>query len=180
MIKIKTVFLDMDGVVTDFFTPVCTKFDLPYPPQVYHFFPDIRKEVDEFCDTTFWQNLEWMDDGRDILRAIMDTLGLDKIFFLTGMMPNIETASGKMLWIRDNLPIYLDRVILTTLKVPKSFLARPDALLIDDYDRCIDGFREAGGNAILVPRPYNKLRKYSDVSSEIVRKELEQYETIGC
>lgn len=171
---IKTVFLDMDGVITDFFTPVCEEFNLPYPPQVYHFFPKIRNEVNKFCTTKFWANLEWMDDGRDILRAIMDTLGLEKVFFLTGMMPNVETASGKMMWIQDNLPIYSNRVILTTLKVSKSFLARPNALLIDDYDKCVEEFREAGGKAILVPRPFNKLRKYSDVASQIVRKELEE------
>ena len=171
--KIKTVFLDMDGVITDFFTPVCEAFDLPNPPQVYHFFSKIREEVNEFCNTSFWQNMPWMPDGRDILRAIMGTLGLDKIYFLTGMMPNVETASGKMMWIQNNLPIYSDRVILTTLEVPKSFLARPDALLIDDHDKCVGGFIEAGGQGILVPRPYNRLRKYSDVASNYVKSRLE-------
>lgn len=170
---INTVFLDMDGVITNFNKAVCEEFDLPCPPKVYHFFRKIRKEVNDFCTAEFWANLEWMDDGRDTLRAIMDTLGLDKIYFLTKMMPNIEAASGKMMWIRDNLPIYLDRVILMSLGVSKSSLARPDALLIEDCDKHAEDFREAGGEAILVPRPYNKLRKYSDVSSQIVRKELE-------
>ena len=172
---IKTIFLDMDGVITDFFSPVCNEFDLPNPPQVYHFFSEIRKEVNEFCNISFWQNMPWMYDGWEILRAIMDTLGLEKVYFLTGMMPNVETASGKMMWVRDNLPIYLDRVILTTLKVSKTFLVQPDALLIDDYDKNVEEFQEAGGNAILVPRPYNKKRKYSDVASQMVKKELEAY-----
>ena len=174
MIKIKTVFLDMDGVITDFNKPVCEKFDLPYPPQTYHFFPEIRKEVDEICTTEFWHYLPWMHDGQEILRAIVDTLGLEKVYFLTKMMPNVETASGKMMWIQDNLPIYFDQVILMTLGVPKSLLVQSDTLLIEDCDEYVEDFREAGGNAILVPRPYNELRKYSDVSSNYIRSRLEE------
>jgi len=170
---IKTVFLDMDGVITDFNKAVCKSFELPYPPQVYHFFPKIRSQVDKFCTEGFWRNLEWMYDGRDILRAIMETLGLEKVYFLTGMMPNVESGTGKLMWIRDNLPIYCNRVILHTLEVPKYFLARPDALLIDDKDENVEKFRVAGGKAILVPRPWNKAYKDSEIASQVVRKELE-------
>ncbi len=170
---INTVFLDMDGIITNFNKAVCEKFDLPYPPQVYHFFPKIRSQVNDFCDESFWQNLEWMDDGRDILRMIMGTLGLDKIYFLTKMMPNVEAASGKMLWIRDNLPIYSDRMILMSLKVPKSFLARSDALLIDDCDKYVDEFREAGGKAILIHRPWNAGHERANRTVEDFKNELE-------
>lgn len=171
---IHTVYLDMDGVITDFNKAVCDEFDLLYPPQTYHFFPKIRAQVNEFCGRSFWQNLEWMHDGRDLLRAIMETLGLEKVYFLTGMMPNVETASGKMMWIRDNLPVYSDRVILVTLGVPKSLLARPNTLLIDDKDKSIDGFIETGGEGILVPRPWNRLKKQADKSSQYVRECLEK------
>lgn len=171
---INTIFLDMDGVIVDFNKAVCDRFELPYPPQVYHFFPKIRTQVDKFCTEGFWRNLEWMYDGRDILMAIKDTLGLEKVYFLTGMMPNVESGTGKLMWIRDNLPIYRKRIILHALKVPKHFLARPDALLIDDKDENIDEFRAAGGNGILVPRPWNKAYKDSDVSSQIVKETLEK------
>ena len=171
---INTIFLDMDGVITNFNKAVCDEFGLPCPPKEYNFFEEIRSQVNEFCNTSFWRHLEWEENGRDILRAIMDTLGLEKIYFLTGMMPNLETASGKMMWIRDNLPIYSNRVILTTLEVPKAFLARPNALLIDDYDKCTKEFIDAGGQAILVPRTYNRLSKKADQSSQYVRECLEK------
>ena len=186
--KIKTIFLDMDGVITDFVGGVCRALGkaYPYPDETrdytfWHTWPDIStKDVSAICNQEFWHNLEWMSDGRDTLRSIMDTLGLEKIYLFTQPMPNLESSTGKMMWINDNLPIYLSRTIIITLDVPKSFLARPDALLIDDKDENIEEFRAVKGNGILVPRPWNKLCKYSDVSSQIVRKELEQYEAIGC
>ena len=170
---IKTVFLDMDGVITNFNKAVCAEFDLPYPPQTYCFFPEIRKEVNEFCNISFWRNLEWMDDGREILRAIMGTLGLEKVYFLTGMMPNAGSGTGKLLWIHDNLPIYSDRVILHTLEVCKSSLAKPDTLLIDDKDENVEEFAKAGGKAILVPRPWNKLHKQMNETYQVVKNSLE-------
>lgn len=170
---INTIFLDMDGVITDFNKSVCKQFDLPYPPQVYHFFPEIRERVSEFCDTSFWHNLEWMHDGREILRAIMDTLGLEKVYLCTKIMPNIESASGKMMWIQDNLPVYLDRVIIMSLGVPKYFLARPDTLLIDDRDKYVEEFTAAGGQGILVPRPWNKAYEQSEFAASTVRQHLE-------
>ena len=171
---INTVFLDMDGIITNFNKAVCKKFDLPYPPQVYHFFPEIRHQVDNFCDRVFWQNLEWMDDGQDILKAITDTFEPKKIYLLTKMMPNVEAASGKMIWIKNNLPLYFDQVILMTLGVPKSLLAQPDTLLIEDCDKHVDEFRKAGGKALLVPRPWNRTHLRANRTVEIVREFLEK------
>lgn len=171
---IKTVFLDMDGIITNFNKAVCEKFDLPYPPQTYHFFPEIRKEVNDFCDTSFWQNLEWMDDGHDILRAITDVFEPEKIYLLTKMMPNVEAASGKMIWIQNNLPFYSDQVILMTLGVSKSLLARPDTLLVEDCDKYIKEFCEAGGQSILVPRVWNELHGWANEALQIVRNSLRE------
>ena len=169
---INTIFLDMDGVIIDFNKAVCMEFDLPYPPQTYHFFPEIRKEVNEFCNMSFWQNLEWMNDGHDILRMVTEVFEPEKIYLLTKMMPNVETASGKMVWIKNNLPLYSNQVILTTLGVSKSLLARPDTLLIEDCDKYAEEFIKAGGKAILVPRPWNKLHEQADETYQVVKNSL--------
>ncbi|HDZ15076.1 hypothetical protein LCGC14_0598000 [marine sediment metagenome] len=169
---IETVFLDMDGVITNFNKAVCEKFNLPYPPQTYHFFPEIRSQVNDFCDGSFWQKLEWMDDGRDILRAIIDVFGPEKIYLLTKMMPNAKTASGKMIWVQNNLPFYSDQVILMTLGVPKSLLARPDTLLIEDCDKYVEEFYKAGGYGILVNRPWNKGYERADHTVEDLEIDL--------
>ncbi len=179
MTKIKTIFLDMDGVITSFRRGVSKALDKPYDYLTmsdewvfWNKWPDISSEiVDAICTTEFWQHLPWMHDGREILRAIMDTLGLETVYLLTTPMPNIESPTGKWLWVRDNLPVWLKRTIIT--QAPKSLFAQPDALLIDDKDENVEEFIEAGGQGILVPRPYNRLRKYSDVSSKYVRSRLE-------
>lgn len=179
---INTVYLDLDGVITDFVGGVCKAFGKvnPYPKETrdYSFWnawPEIPfKDVDAICNQEFWHNLEWVDDGRDTLRAIMGTLGLENVYLVTMPMPNLESASGKMMWINDNLPIYLGQTIITTKDVSKSLLAKPDTLLIDDKDENVDGFREAGGKALLVPRPWNRAYLQSDRTVEIVREFLER------
>lgn len=173
----------MDGVITDFVGGICKAFGKinPYPQETrdYSFWnawPDTSfKDVNAVCSQEFWRNLKWTHDGRDILRAIMDTLGLEKVYLLSLPMPNLESASGKMMWLNDNFPVYLNRVILTSREVPKSFMARPDALLIDDKDKNIEDFISVGGQGILVPRPWNHAYKQADVSANIVRNHLEKF-----
>lgn len=174
---INTVFLDLDGVITNFNKAVCAKFDLPYPPQTYHFFPKIRSQVNDFCDKSFWQNLEWMDDGRDILGMITEVFEPEKIYLLTKMMPNVGAASGKMAWIQDNLLLYSDRVILMTLGVSKTLLAQPDTLLIEDCDKYFAEFVAAGGQGILVPRLWNKEYEQADKALQVVKDGLEGMKT---
>ena len=87
-------------------------------------------------------------------------------------MPHIESPTGKWAWIRDNLPIYLKRTIIT--QAPKHLLARPDTLLIDDKDENVDGFREAGGKALLIPRPWNRAHLQADRTVEVVKEFLER------
>ena len=179
---INTIFLDMDGVIVDFVNGVCKVFGKanPYPKETrdysfWHAWSDISfEDVNNICTQEFWHKLDWMYDGRDTLRAIKDTIGLEKIYLLTMPMPNPETATGKMMWINDNIPIYLDRTIIVTRDVPKSFMTRPDALLIDDKDENVEEFVAAGGQGILVPRPWNRAYEQSDIASTIVRESLEK------
>ena len=190
MTKIKTVFLDLDGVVSDFLRGLHEALDVSYSYVKYTYekgkwdmLNDIKRsdgtpvtfrECDDCCTIPFWHRLYWMHDSAEILRAIGGWFNVENIYLLTTPMPNPESSTGKVLWVRDNLPEFIKRTIL--ICAPKSLLARPDTLLIDDKDENVEGFQKAGGNAILVPRPWNKLHKYSDVASQIVRKELEQYE----
>ena len=168
------VFLDMDGVITNFNKPVCTKFDLPYPPQVYHFFPEFRSQVNDFCDRSFWDNLEWMDEVRDILRMVTETFGCENIYLLTKIMPNVGSASGKMKWIQNNLPLYSNQVILVTHEVSKSLLAQSDTLIIEDNDKNFNEFVAMGGHGILVPRPWNTLYSQADKALQVVKSKLEE------
>ena len=184
---IKTIFLDMDGVLVNFLGGLHKALNIPYDINNYPYekgkwnmltdikgFDDIPatfKECDDCCITSFWQSLEWMYDGRDILHTIGYILGLEKIYLLTTPMPNLESASGKMMWVNDNLPAFLKYIIIT--QAPKHLLARPDTLLIDDKDENIDEFIAAGGRGLLVPRPWNRAHFCADKSVEVVKEFLE-------
>lgn len=177
---INTILLDMDGVITDFVGGVCKAFNKanPYPEETrdysfWHAWPDISfDDVNAICNQEFWHNLEWMYDGRETLRAIMGTLGLESVYLATYPMPNIESPTGKWLWVQDNLPVYLKRTIIT--QAPKTLLVQPDALIIDDKDENVEEFVVAGGQGILVPRHWNRAHKQADNSANVVREQLEK------
>jgi 5'(3')-deoxyribonucleotidase len=170
---IKTIFLDMDGVMVNFLGGLHKALNAPYAYDPYPYekglwnmLDAIRpfdfggnapsfEECDACCTQEFWANLDWLHDGRDIFKLVTDTFNPGDIFLLTTPMPNVGSASGKVEWIRKNLPDYKDRMFITTAS--KSTIAGPDTLLIDDRDKNVEDFREAGGHAILVARPWNKL-----------------------
>lgn len=184
---IKTIFVDLDGVLVNFLGGLHKALGVPYSYEDYPYekgkwnmltdikrFDDIPitfEQCNDCCDASFWQHLDWMHDGRDILRAILTTLGLETVYLLTTPMPNLESASGKMIWVNNNLSICLKRTIIT--QAPKHLLARPDTLLIDDKDENVDGFRKAGGRALLVPRPWNHAHLQANQTIEVVRDFLE-------
>lgn len=178
MIKISTVFLDVDGVLADFRKGVHEAFSKPYNyPTLtkkwlfWDDWPDVTsKMVNAICTIPFWANLEWMHDGYDILTAVEYKFAPAQICLLTTPMPNVESATGRWMWIKKHMPIYYSRTIIT--QAPKHLLARPDTLLIDDKDENVDGFREAGGNAIRVPRPWNSSNFWSDVTLGFVKSVL--------
>lgn len=181
-IKIRTVFLDMDGVIADFQQGVYQAFNKPYDykllPAAYDFWStwDVvpsRSEVNDICDDSFWANLPWTHDGKRILKAVLDKFSFDQIYVLTVPMPNVESATGKMRWIEKNVPEFYNRTLIGP--VPKELLARPDRLLIDDHDKYVDAFKAEGGQAIKIPRPWNSLHECLDCSLEVVQLSLRRF-----
>jgi len=157
---INKVFLDMDGVLVDFNKKVCTIFNLPYPPKKYDFFEEIRKKVNTICTDVFWELLDWMPDGKEILKLVETFYSKKQIYLLSCPMPNSDSWTGKRLWVERNMPDYEDRLIITPAS--KEIFAQHDILLIDDKDLNVLNFRANGGKAILVARPWNTLRKVKD------------------
>jgi 5'(3')-deoxyribonucleotidase len=176
---IKTVMLDMDGVLVNFRKGICDRFgkpcDYPTSPSKWNFWEDWSgvtfDAVNRACTIDFWRNLEWMHDGGSILGMVIKRFELKHIYLLTTPMPNLESASGKAMWVNKHIPAWNKRLIIT--RAPKSLLARPDTLLIDDKDQNVDEFYAAGGRACLVPRPWNRAHFCADKSVEVVKKFLE-------
>jgi len=77
------IFLDLDGVLVDFVGGVHRAFGKEYSynsaPIKWNFFEDWAPKVnfrdfDLACTVDFWANLDWMHDGREILREIDERL----------------------------------------------------------------------------------------------------------
>jgi 5'(3')-deoxyribonucleotidase len=186
---IKTVYLDVDGVLADFIKHIHTVFSVPYDPlekKPYVFWeawkpPVSSGVINAICTESLWRALPWCPDGHDILRETVDMFGDEKIYLLTQPMPHPESATGRWKWIKEHLPYYYDRTIIT--RAPKSLFARPDALLIDDCDDNVEQFREAGGKAILIPRCTNKMHRMADrtlLSFAMSLAAIETMEDIQC
>ena len=185
---INTVFLDMDGVLVNFLGGLHKSLNVPYSYENYPYekgkwnmltdikgFDDIPatfEQCNDCCTTSFWRHLRWMPDGYDILTAVEYKFTPAQIYLLTTPMPNIESPTGKWLWVKNHMSMYYKRTIIT--QAPKHLLARPDTLLIDDKDENVDGFREAGGKALLVPRPWNRAHLQAGQTVEMVREFLER------
>lgn len=159
----RRLFLDMDGVITDFMGAAMKHYNIPqdtvFTKGVWDTTPKMA-EIKGITVNQFWRGLTvdfWAKMPRTQFAGLM--LQITKEYFGTNVClltsPADEiSAHGKMLWIKEYLPeFYRDGRFC--LNRNKRFLASKDALLIDDRDKNIDEFRGAGGKAILYPTPFN-------------------------
>lgn len=114
--------------------------------------------VSEFWDSItrdIWANCPTAREFNLILGHAEALVGQDNVCVLTSPTIDPECLAGKLEWIQKNFPRWLHRQFLIGPR--KHFCARPDALLIDDNDEQVRRFREHGGQALLVPRPWNSM-----------------------
>lgn len=111
-------------------------------------------------DLDFWVNLPKSQEFHFLI---------DLAYNITGKFPLLLTAPicgpkinshntgqclvGKYHWIERNLPSEMHRNFL--IGPPKECCAMPGSLLIDDSDDNVNKFRKVGGQAVLMPRPWN-------------------------
>jgi hypothetical protein len=74
-----------------------------------------------------------------------------------------------MSWIEKHLPAYRRRFLIGPRK---EFCAHGGSVLIDDSDKNVASFRDAGGLAILYPRPWNSRHAESEIGLGVVAAEL--------
>jgi len=105
-----------------------------------------------------WATAPLSSECYRIIELCVDYVGVENIFIATSPTKDPDCLAGKLEWIQTYLPGYLHRQYLIT---PRKWLcADRKTLLIDDSDDNVKSFREHGGKAILVPRPWNVMHKY--------------------
>lgn len=174
---IHTVFLDLDDTLNSFTLHVLRRtfgidvsdFDYDrFPHQVgyeireaYHLMkPDYYPsfELAQFWDAVkreVWATLPKSLEFNQIIQSAQALAPQDRIYILTGPTKDPDCLAGKLEWIHRVMPPWLHRQYFIGPR--KQVIAKPEYLLIDDSDAQVNAWREAGGQAILVPRPWNSL-----------------------
>ncbi len=161
MNNIKTVFLDVDGVLADFHLGILELYGLTenefrqiVPPGKFYWDKHIDEKMMENLSRNFWVNLHKTSDGDEIINLLEEKFGQENICLLSNHVNMPDYAYGKIVWINLHYPRYADQYLLGT---SKHYCASPRALLVDDADHNINDFRNHGGKGILVPRYWNSL-----------------------
>jgi 5'(3')-deoxyribonucleotidase len=167
-LKPKRIFLDLDDVLNEFTMSTLSEMC----PYFGEYKPEWGWDIVRACNEShgqpplsvaeFWDSFDrehWVTRPKSdmcdwLIARCVALVGSDNVHILTSPTKDPDCLAGKLEWIHANLPGWLHRQYL--IGPDKSLCASPDSLLIDDRDKNVGGFREAGGQAILVPRPWNE------------------------
>ena len=168
------IYLDMDGVLTDFVGGVFNLFgkqyvEEDYPLGKWKFFEDWGITESEFwqrvhqCGPHFWETLDPFPGAKDLVSFgfYRGLIPRGQMSILTSPSRSPHCYSGKVQWLINhgiNLPV--------TITTNKEQLAQPGRLLIDDKIENCERFRAAGGDAIVFPQPWNNYGGFDALTGE--------------
>jgi 5'(3')-deoxyribonucleotidase len=152
----KTLMLDMDGVIVDF-VKGALKFHgrEDYVVKHWDFDQDICETREDFWKDlgfSFWANLPWTPQGIDFLGYLRKEVGKENICFLTSPCATVGSIEGKIEWLRRKIPDMSRQFAVSPMK---QAFAHHKALLVDDSDVNCAKFKLGGGNSIVVPQLWN-------------------------
>lgn len=182
---IERVFLDIDDVCNRFTMNALWHVGCRVDPAHYADYPrpgdyDIMrcanqlfgyrrfKNKQKFWDLlprVFWATIPPSDEMGMLLEFCEALVGKSNICLLSVPTIDPNCLAGKLDWIHTFMPKWLHRQYYIGPR--KHFCAHPRALLIDDSDHNVDSFRALGGQAILVPRPWNSLHPVTDTDAHL-------------
>jgi len=170
------IFLDMDGVIADFVRPAISLHGRD-PDEVLANWPAGTFDVAKVLGLTtkeFWKPItiagwrwwvglphySWSDD---LLNVVQSFAG-DDWLFASSPSRSCQSASGKIAWLQRRFGSHFRKYMLGE---HKHLFAKSGAVLIDDREQSVIEFREAGGEAILFPQPWNSLGLVADPVAHI-------------
>ncbi|MCF8260345.1 MAG: hypothetical protein K9J12_06195 [Melioribacteraceae bacterium] len=159
-----TVFLDMDGVSVDFVGGVKNLLGEPGKTlddwgieEAYGFNEDgFWEKVDTF---EFWSTLEPYPGFDDFYKNLNEIVS--NVVYCSKPSRHPISASGKLEWMQIRYGKRFRDYILTP---QKHYLAKPNTILIDDKDKNVEDFVNAGGKGIVIPQTWNKFADLAEMS----------------
>lgn len=172
------VFLDMDGVLADFFHAALARHgraDLAarWPQGVRDMAETMGLSWEAFWTPlvadgpSFWADLPALPWLEDLLGAVERHAPWT---VLTRPHPEPACVAGKVAWMNRHLAArdggtHFERFVLTR---SKRLLAARGRVLIDDSEAMVASFRAAGGDAVLFPQPWNAAHDTADPLAAVI------------
>jgi 5'(3')-deoxyribonucleotidase len=160
----KKILLDMDGVLSDFLSGAIKVLNKKFNKTItleqyvkefgcwetYDYFGITPKEFWDAIgeEEHFWLNLKPIPWAKDLYKAL-DQIG--EVTIVTSPSLDPQCIVEKYQWLSKYLGVGTDKVFMGTRK----YLLAGNGILIDDYFKNVESFKEAGGKAILVPSVWN-------------------------
>lgn len=164
-------FIDMDGVLADFLGDAFRlhNHSNPYNSGLVGEVDLVTylglRDRDQFfkdMDFEFWANLPTTAYCHDIISAIYSKIDRRDTAILSSPAKHPNCIAGKLEWINRHVPFYSNRYVFAHNKY---FCAGEHKMLIDDFERNVVEFIEAGGEAFLLPTLWNS--RYAEVNDAI-------------
>lgn len=179
------VYLDCDGVLSDFVGKVAELKGLPHDLERWPYTPGIdafevmgidRAEVMDLMGAQQVRSMSEMPDARLIYLAVLvfckRHCGGELPTLVTKCFPTPGSYSGKFRWIEEHFPELAYKPKLIGWHGCKSDLAAPGRILIDDEFGNVVAWKAGGGEAILVPRPWGVLHEQAGEATQEVAAQL--------
>jgi len=164
--KSKVIFLDMDGVLVDFFTGM-KRYTGKEPPRSHvEYLEYLHNTPREQFGYDFWSTLPKTEECDMIINHIMQTYTLEHTIILTKPIDTHGCIDGKIDWLKKNAPQLANSFFIGNKKWK---LASKESILIDDFDSNIQEFEKHGGLTITVPRPWNSKSWCTDIIGYLKR-----------
>jgi hypothetical protein len=145
------VFLDMDGVLTDF-TGACEKLNehmmIWYATDKERFWKHITA-----AGAGFWSDMPWMTGGKELLgflksSSLHPTI-LSALPYPDRKVAMVNARKGKIEWLKKELGTPYANDAILCFRPEKALQSGVSRVLIDDNSENIREWEEAGGTAIL-------------------------------
>lgn len=162
-----TIFLDMDGVCTDFVGKVLKLFNKNRQKAEKEFVINEKANLNDVLNVStsklwkeiekeenFWENLEETSIYKPLISYLNGNKNLEW-YYCTSPSLNPRCVKGKLKWIQKRHGRNFRNYVFTS---NKHLLAKYNSILIDDTDKNIYSFKKSLGKTILVPRPWNSKR----------------------